>query len=212
MTEATPGVKKMSARFRAISTVFLLAWLSAQPAAGQPPTDAQATAPVTVAAPPGFRESCARYAWLCDSSPAAVELPADRLLALAHAVNRRVNGSVSQLSDAENYGTADYWTLPLNGRGDCEDFVLMKYRLLMEAGVGGQDLAVAVVLDRNGNNHAVLVLRHASGDLVLDSLRPEVMPWSETGYRFLAMQGSRDPSLWEVVADQPQTSPVLASR
>lgn len=202
----------MPMRTGLIWTAVLLAGLTAQPAASQPPTDMESAAPVTVAAPATFQASCARYAWLCANVPAAADIPADRLLALARSVNRRVNRSISQLTDAENYGVADYWTLPVNGRGDCEDFVLLKYRLLFEAGVSGQDLAVAIVLDRNGDNHAVLVLRHASGDLVLDNLRAEILPWSETGYRFLAMQSARDSALWEVVADRSQTSPVLASR
>lgn len=199
------------ARSWTIWPVLLLAGLAAQSVAAQTPAGETASR-TTVAAPPGFLASCDRYAWLCDGAPSAVEMGGEQLLALARAVNRRVNRSVVQLSDVENHGVEDHWTLPENGRGDCEDMVLRKYRLLLDAGVDGRDLAIAVALDRHGENHAVLVLRHASGDLVLDSLRARIVPWNETGYRFLAMQRAGDPNRWAVVAGQPRTSRVLASR
>ena len=135
-----------------------------------------------------------------------------RQLDLARQVNSRVNGSVEQLSDPENYGVAEYWTLPANGSGDCEDFVLEKLRLLLEAGVDSRDLRIAVVLDRNGDNHVVLVMRNEAGDLVLDSLTRRIMRWNETGYTFLAMQLGEDKSLWEVVYDRSRASNMLASR
>ena len=164
-----------------------------------------------VKAPPGFTDSCRRYSWFCANRDDGTAAPAD-VLDLAEKVNRRVNGSVRELTDAENYGTADYWTLPDNGSGDCEDFVLLKYKLLIEAGVPSQDLAIAIALDRYGDNHAVLILRHASGDLVLDNLVSRILPWNQTDYTFLAMQMSGDKSQWEVVVNQPRDSNVLAHR
>ena len=145
-------------------------------------------------APPGFNETCRRYRWFClnQTRGADAASPAD-MLDLAHKINRRVNNTVTQLSDPENYGVADYWTLPANGNGDCEDFVLQKYKLLLDAGVDSHDLSIAVVLDRRGDNHAVLVLRHSTGDLVLDSLSRRIRPW-------------------EVVMNQPRDSNVLAQR
>ncbi|MFQ5567741.1 MAG: transglutaminase-like cysteine peptidase [Paracoccaceae bacterium] len=164
-------------------------------------------------APPGFDDSCRRYPWFCTNrTTGAGAIGQAELLDLATRINRRVNHKVSQLSDPENYGVADYWTLPANGSGDCEDFVLQKYKLLLDAGVDSRDLSIAVVLDRRGDNHAVLVLRHSSGDLVLDSLSSRIRPWNRTGYTFLAMQSSDDKSRWEVVMNQPRDSNVLAQR
>lgn len=131
---------------------------------------------------------------------------------LADRVNRRVNGSVRELTDAENYGVAEHWTLPTNGSGDCEDFVLQKYRLLLDAGVGHRDLSVAVALNSMGENHAVLVLHMRDGDFVLDSLTSRILPWNRTGYRFLAMQVSGSPGKWQVVTGQPRHSQILAQR
>ena len=164
-----------------------------------------------VTPPPGFTTACRSNRWLCAQS-AEGRLSQSALLETAQRVNQQVNRAVREMTDVENYGSADYWTLPANGRGDCEDFVMEKYKRLLAAGADSRDLSVAVVLDRDGNNHAVLVLRHAQGDLVLDSLTRGIRPWNETGYRFLAMQTSDDKLAWEVVMHQPRDRNVLAQR
>ena len=195
-----------------IATMILAGSLAA-PAAAQSMGPAQPAARRLVEAPPGFLDSCRRYPWFCTNrTTGAAPLGQADLLELAARINRRVNRAVSQLSDPENYGVADYWTLPANGNGDCEDFVLQKYKLLLDAGVDSRDLSIAVVLDRHGDNHAVLVLRHGSGDLVLDSLTRRIRPWNRTGYTFLAMQSGDDKTRWEVVINQPRDSNVLARR
>ena len=195
-----------------IATIILAGSLAA-PAAAQTRAPAQPAARRLVDAPPGFHDSCRRYQWFCtNGTPGVRPVGQADLLDLARKINRRVNLAVSQLSDPENYGVADYWTLPTNGKGDCEDFVLQKYKLLLDAGVDSRDLSIAVVLDRQGNNHAVLVLRHGSVDLVLDSLTRRIRPWNQTGYTYLAMQSSGDKTQWEVVMNQPRDSNVLAQR
>lgn len=169
--------------------------------------------PILVKAPPGFVDSCARYRWLCTERAGTAErLAPNAMLDLARRINARVNRTVTPLSDPENFGVAEYWTLPVNGSGDCEDYALEKYRLLLEAGIDGRDLRIAVVLDRNGDNHVVLVLRHPSGDLVLDSLTDRILAWNRTGYRFLAMQYGTETALWEVVAERSRRESLLAAR
>ena len=91
-------------------------------------------------------------------------------------------------------------------------FVLQKYKLLLDVGVESRNLSIAVVLDWRGDNHAVLVLRHRSGDLVLDSLSSRIKPWNLTGYTFLAMQSGANKTQWEVVMNQSRDSNVLAQR
>lgn len=172
----------------------------------EPPRDRKLVAP-----PPGFSESCTRYSWLCEHGATGALDPA-KLIDTAERINRQVNRAVSEMTDIENYGSADRWTLPVNGRGDCEDFVLEKYRLMLAAGADSRDLSVAVVLDRHGDNHAVLVLRHVNGDLILDNLEQGIRPWNQTRYRFLAMQASDDKRLWQVVMHQPRDRLVLAER
>lgn len=192
---------------------MVMAGTLAAPAATHSMEPLKPGARTLVAAPPGFIESCKRYQWFCDSGTAGARPVSQAdMLDVADRINRRVNRTVSQLSDPENYGVADYWTLPTNGNGDCEDFVLLKYKLLLDAGVDSRDLAIAVVLDGAGENHAVLVLRHSSGDLVLDSLSSRILPWNQTGYTYLAMQSGDNKTQWEVVINQPRDSNVLAQR
>jgi predicted transglutaminase-like cysteine proteinase len=157
-------------------------------------------------------EFCKRYQWVCTRQSASANPSGEQALVVADRINRQVNGNVAQLSDAENYGAAEYWTLPVNGKGDCEDFVLQKYRLLLDAGFDSADLSIAVVADKHGDNHAVLILRHSSGDLVLDSISSRILPWNQTGYGFLAMQSGVDEAAWEVVIDAPRDSNLLARR
>ena len=192
---------------------ILMAGPLAAPAAAQSLEPLQPAARRLIGAPPGFDDSCKRYQWFCSNQTAGARLVDQvEMLELARDINRRVNRSVTQLSDPENYGVAEFWTLPANGAGDCEDFVLQKYKLLLDAGVDSHDLSIAVVLDRNGDNHAVLVLRHGSGDLVLDSLTRGIRPWNHTGYTYLAMQSGGDKTQWEVVMNQPRDRSVLAER
>jgi len=170
--------------------------------------------PVTlVKAPPGFTRSCARYSWLCsDRHYAATRIGGARLLELAREVNAEVNRSITPLTDPENYGVAEYWTLPGNGKGDCEDYALEKYRRLIDAGIDSRDIRLAVGLDRKRQNHLVLLLRHETGDLVLDNLTTDILPWNETGYDFLAIQHADDDARWEVVMGSDRRKAMLAGR
>jgi predicted transglutaminase-like cysteine proteinase len=198
------------------------------PAAAQSLEPAQPAERILVKAPRGFDKTCERYQWFCENQAAdsntdepntadfstagASSFAGVDTLDLAERINSRVNFTVTQLSDPENYGVADYWTLPTNGNGDCEDFVLQKYKLLLDAGIDSRSLSIAIVLDRAGDNHAVLILRHPSGDLVLDSLASRIRPWNQTGYTFLAMQSGENKTQWEVVMNQPRDRNVLAER
>ncbi len=186
---------------------WALAWVAGHVTAGAEPAQRRQF----VAPPPGFAEACKRYRWVCEDRGRG-RTGIGELLPIAERINRRVNTSVRELTDAENYGAADYWTLPRNGSGDCEDFVLQKFNLLLAAGVDSRDLSIAVALNGRGENHAVLVLHHPKGDLVLDNLTSQIRPWNQTGYRFLAMQTSADKQRWEVVAHQPRDSQILAQR
>ena len=191
----------------------MLAASLAAPAAAQTLAPAQPTERRLIKPPPGFTESCERYRWLCENQTAGAALAINiDVLEIAQVINRRVNFVIASETDAENYGVSEYWTLPTNGKGDCEDFVLEKFKLLLGAGLDRRDLSMAIVLDQAGENHVVLVLRHSSGDLVLDSLSSRILLWDQTGYIFLAMQSGANKTEWEVVIDQPRDGNLLAWR
>jgi predicted transglutaminase-like cysteine proteinase len=111
------------------------------------------------------------------------------------AVNARVNASVRPLNDKAHWGVADSWGYPTDGYGDCEDYQLLKRKLLIEAGLPRRALLMTVVIDDKGDGHAVLTVRTDRGDFILDNKTSAVLPWDRTGYVFVKREG-QDGSGW----------------
>ncbi len=123
-------------------------------------------------------------------------------------INRFVNTVIRPASDMELYGKADYWTYPKDA-GDCEDYVLLKKRYLIELGFNADELLITVVLDEHNEGHAILTVVTAQGDYILDNRRREMMRWDATGYKFLKRQSQ--PSSNEWVSLQKSAPQVLVS-
>lgn len=157
----------------------------------------------SIGAPIGFPSACTRYAWLCHNT-ASHEISDDEAMPLLQQVNRSVNARVIPATDMSTTGKPEYWSLPINGRGDCEDYALLKLKTLVDAGFPSNKLAMSVVIDRGGGNHVVLLARLKSGDYVLDNLASRVVPWSSTGYTFLASQNFDNKSAWKVTLAGPR--------
>jgi predicted transglutaminase-like cysteine proteinase len=81
------------------------------------------------------------------------------------------------------------------------DYVLQKRRILSEEGVALSNLLITVVRKPDGEGHAVLTVRTDEGDFVLDNLRKAVLPWDETGYRYLKRQASDHTGRWVSILD-----------
>lgn len=116
-------------------------------------------------------------------------------LATIKAVNTSVNGRIAPAPDKKIFGREEVWTYP-STRGDCEDFALLKRRELAGNGFSLADLLLTVVRKPDGEGHAVLTVRTANGDFVLDNLNSEVRPWNETGYTYIKRQSSSDTGRW----------------
>jgi predicted transglutaminase-like cysteine proteinase len=89
-------------------------------------------------------------------------------------INRAVNFSIRPVSDWAQYGVADFWSSPLvtlsAGAGDCEDYAVLKYVALREAGIVPNDLRLLIVYDpRRRTNHAVVAVHLDEEWLILDS-------------------------------------------
>ena len=52
--------------------------------------------------------------------------------------------------------------------GDCEDYVLLKRKMLMQAGWPRQALLITVVRDEQGDGHAVLTVKTDKGDIACE--------------------------------------------
>ncbi|MCT8989197.1 transglutaminase-like cysteine peptidase [Chelativorans sp. SCAU2101] len=118
------------------------------------------------------------------------------------AVNAAVNRAVKPDSDINIYGREEVWTYPVNGIGDCEDYVLEKRRRLHDAGISLSNLLITVVRKRDGEGHAVLTVRTDRGDYILDNLNSEVKLWSHTGYTYLKRQASNHTGRWVSLRDE----------
>ncbi len=124
-------------------------------------------------------------------------------------VNAEYNASVVAVTDQELYQTEEFWTYP-NGYGDCEDFVLIKRRALIELGWNPSTLLIAVVRQTSGAGHAVLIARTDRGDLVLDNLRGLVKVWNQTPYQYIKRQSQSHAGQWVDIRDTRPMS-LLAS-
>ena len=147
--------------------------------------------------PIGYVEFCGRGADECkynDGKAEALELSTENWDQITQ-VNRYVNTKIRPATDQELYGVPDYWTYPVSA-GDCEDYVLLKKRYLVELGFKPDELLITVVLDENREGHAILTVLTAKGDYVLDNRRQEVLRWDQTGYIFLKRQSQEQATHW----------------
>jgi predicted transglutaminase-like cysteine proteinase len=125
-------------------------------------------------------------------------------------VNHWVNDNVKPMTDMEHWGVVEKWSLPTDGYGDCEDYVLLKRKMLIDAGWPREALLITVVRDKKGEGHAVLTVKSNKGEFILDNQNEEVVAWTETGYRFVKRQSQSDPNVW-VSLGQPNSAVATAS-
>ena len=115
------------------------------------------------------------------------------------------------VTDLDLYGKVEVWTYP-SGKGDCEDYVLLKRRMLIERGWPESTLLITVVRDENNEGHAVLTARTDVGDLVLDNKRQQIVRWTDTPYTFVKQQSERNPLVWSsLTPPNGNSSPTTAS-
>ena len=163
--------------------------------------------------PFGWVDFCNRYATECDVQPLAPEdidlTPA--ALKDIERIDRQVNAAVTPETDMDHWGVVDRWDYPTDGKGDCEDYALLKRKLLMHAGYPRQALLMTVVKDLEGEGHAILTVKTNRGEFVLDNLTDKVLAWSETGYKFVKRQSQADPNLWQSIGT-PAAGPQFTAK
>jgi predicted transglutaminase-like cysteine proteinase len=95
-------------------------------------------------------------------------------LARVGLINRAVNLAIRPTTDQAQWGVADRWSPPFETlntrRGDCEDYAILKYAALLEAGLSRDDLKIVVLRDFIRNeDHAVLAARVDGEWRILDN-------------------------------------------
>jgi predicted transglutaminase-like cysteine proteinase len=153
--------------------------------------------------PVGHVEFCRRHASECRIRsgrvpPVLLSRGVEDKLA---SVTKLVNGSIKPVSDLAAHGMMEFWSYPDSALGDCEDYVLLKRRMLNLEGISLSNLLITVVKKKDGEGHAVLTVKTDKGDYVLDNLNDEVKLWSKTGYRFLKRQSSTDTGRWVAILE-----------
>jgi predicted transglutaminase-like cysteine proteinase len=197
-------VTKTTIRTLAVALVVAVVGSAAPTAAGQLNFAHTAFAPIsgTTSIPIGHSEFCKVHREECtayDRVVDAVVLDESRWQQLVE-VNNAANGSIVPITDADLYQVDELWTYP-DGYGDCEDIALAKRRQLIEAGWEPSTLLMAVVRERNGNGHAVLMVRTDRGDLVLDNQDGMVRVWTETPYQYVKRQSQQNAGIWVDIID-----------
>jgi len=143
--------------------------------------------------PVGHYEYCKSHKSDCRAHGGSKRIPSGKMNVL-RAVNLKVNRSITEMSDRDQFGRREVWNYPTKS-GDCEDYVLAKRAALMRRGYNPGDLLIAVGR-RSGIAHAVLVVRTREGDFVLDNMTDEVLPVSKSRVRFSKVQSATDSSEW----------------
>ena len=126
-------------------------------------------------------------------------------------INLSVNKAIAPVSDNDQWGVVDQWDYPTAGKGDCEDYALLKRRMLMEAGFPREALLLTVVKDKNGEGHSILTIKTNRGDYVLDNLSNEIKLWAAAPYRFVKRQSQQNPNVW-VAIGEPTAAPFYVSK
>jgi predicted transglutaminase-like cysteine proteinase len=192
-----PSVTRHSAALTVLLGVFATAAFAAPERLAALPAP---TPGLTAGAPArpiiAWTEFCQRYPVECRVNPAEPETIAltPQTWRRIVEVNLSVNRSVRPLTDMEHWGVADRWNFPDDGYGDCEDYQLLKRRMLAEAGLPRRAMRMTVVLDELNEGHAVLMLRTDRGDFVLDNKRDDVLSWDATGYIYVKRESQMDVS------------------
>lgn len=220
-TRDTAWERRASATARHWSIVLAVLALAA--ALGCEPAFAFLTRPVIFAAINGVTSAPRGWLQFCAESPNECRPPSKQpgevtltpeLLEQLFSINHYANDRVVWTPDSELYGENEHWAYPLD-RGDCEDIVLLKRRLLAEAGWPTTALLITIVDDGEASHerHAVLTVRTDRGEFILDNRTPEILFWYETSYHFLARQSVTDPNTWVAFStNQPRPIGVAAAR
>jgi predicted transglutaminase-like cysteine proteinase len=89
-------------------------------------------------------------------------------------INRAVDLAIAPASDETQWGVPDRWSDPLetlqSGRGDCEDYAIVKYVALLQAGFARNDVKIVVLKNLFPNeDHAAVAVRVEGQWLILDN-------------------------------------------
>lgn len=100
-------------------------------------------------------------------------------------VNQWVNRAIAYVGDDRNYRQRDFWATAeqtiARGKGDCEDFAILKMQMLRAAGVDPERMKLVLLRDLAANaDHAFLLVQTDAGKLVLDNVTDRLYDGSQS--------------------------------
>ena len=89
-------------------------------------------------------------------------------------INRAVDLAIAPTSDKAQWGAADHWSPPFETlqtrRGDCEDYAIVKYVALLQAGLPPDDVKIVILQNLlPKEDHAAVAARVDGQWLILDN-------------------------------------------
>ena len=194
-------------RRRNIFLVASLFWLAVggTSRAGELPQASWAATGDFTRTPYGWADLCGRQPQECqvDLKEAKDLHLTAKSWAILTRINNRVNADIAPVSNLEHWGTVlDHWDYPTDGKGDCKIYALWKRKLLIDLGFPRQALLMTIVRYKEGEDrHTFLTVKTDKGDFILNNEVADILPWNETGYKFVKRQSQTDPNVWVSVGD-----------
>jgi predicted transglutaminase-like cysteine proteinase len=148
--------------------------------------------------PMAFTQFCLRYANECKPHHMAfrggrLKLTAQRWAEMRD-VNREVNAEIRPEPNTEGLAGEKWLVHPSSG--DCNDYAVTKRHDLLARGWPARAVLLSEVVTSWGEHHLVVVVRTFGGDLVLDNLTANIVPWSRKPYQWVRIQMPKNPNYW----------------
>jgi predicted transglutaminase-like cysteine proteinase len=115
------------------------------------------------------------------------------------AVNAQVNRSIRPEPNLRGVAYEQWLIAPKTG--ECHDYAVTKRHELLARGWPSRALLLAEVVVPTGEHRLVVVVRTGEGDLVIDNLNANILPWYRTPYRWVRIQTPRNPTFWTTVTN-----------
>lgn len=106
---------------------------------------------------------------------------------LAASIHGAVNRDIKYCTDISQYNILENWTLPNTGYGDCEDYALLKRKILIDAGFDRDKIHLCTCFV-DGAGHCVLLVETDRGNYILDNNQSEPVEPNFLSYKWDKIQ------------------------
>ena len=113
---------------------------------------------------------------------------------IVESINRKVNASVSYMSDSEQFGVPEWWSEARSGFDDCDGYALLKRAMLKEQGFDEDKIHIAtcwINVKADDTGHCVLIVETDKGQFVLDNNLKDPVP--------LTFQAADYKYIWNII-------------